>query len=175
MNTALPMWSLPLLLALLGIVLAVGHLGVVPGVIVSVETLLFCGYLIVRARRNVERPRPIANLLPLFPGHLLLLLAIASLEHPDPWALLWAVVPVATLGYDAIASATRFSGRRRVSILVGLYVIIWADLFVLLERIITLKRGSPRGEGMMIAVVLGAVGALFVGVGVYRHWIAAKE
>jgi len=166
-------WSIPLVLALLGIVLAVGNLGLAAGIVVSAETILFCGYLVVRARRSVERP--VANLMTLFPGHLLLLLGIASLERPDPWALLWAIVPVATIAYDAIAASLRPGGRRRLSILIGLYGILWADLFVLLERFIVLKRRSPRGEEMIIAAVLGTVGALFVGLGVYRHWIAAKE
>ncbi|HDL86378.1 MAG TPA: hypothetical protein ENH11_08665, partial [Candidatus Acetothermia bacterium] len=74
---SLPVWSYPLVLALLGIIIAVGRLSTLLQIAVSVETLLFIAYLVIRSRRNITVSHAVANLLPLFPGHLLLLFALS--------------------------------------------------------------------------------------------------
>jgi len=171
MKPTLPIWTIPLLLALLGIVLLVGNLGLAAKVLVAVEALGYCGYLILRARSGA--PRPVSNLLALFPGHLLLLLAISSsLEGPDGLAYVWAVVPPATILYDSISWRGILRPPIRTSISVILYVIIWADLFFLVERLIALTR---EWDERIIIVVLGVVGCVFLGLGLYRHRLAAKE
>ena len=171
MKPSLPVWTIPLLLALLGIVLLVGNLGVVAKVIATVEALGYCGYLILRARSG-DAPRPVSNLLALFPGHLLLLLAISSLEAPDGLAFVWAVVPPATILYDLISWRGILRAPFRTSISAILYAIIWADLFFLVERLIALTR---EWDERIIIVVLGVVGCVFLGLGLYRHRLAAKE
>ena len=171
MKPTLPIWTIPLLLALLGIVLLVGNLGLAAKVLVTVEALGYCGYLILRARSG-DGPRTVSNLLALFPGHLLLLLAISSLERSDGLAYVWAVVPPATVLYDSIAWRGILRAPIRTSISAILYAIIWADLFFLLERLIALTR---EWDERIIIVVLGVVGCVFLGLGLYRHRLAAKE
>jgi len=172
MKTSLPIWTIPLLLAILGITLLVGNLGTASKILVTVEALAYCGYLIVRSRTGGEAPRPVSNLLALFPGHLLLLLAISSLERPNGLAYVWAIVPPATVLYDLIAWRGPLRVPIRTSISAVLYAIIWADLFFLLERLIALTR---EWNETIIIVVLGLVGCVFLGLGLYRHRLAAKE
>ncbi len=172
MKPTLPIWTIPLLLALLGIVVLVGNLGVAANVIVAVESIAYCGYLIARARAAGDAPRPVSNLLALFPGHLLLLLAISSLEAPDSLVYVWAVVPPATVLYDLIAWRSLLRVRVRTSISAVLYAIIWADLFFLLERLIALTR---EWDETILIVVFGLIGCVFLGLGLYRHRLAAKE
>jgi hypothetical protein len=62
-----------------------------------------------------------------------------------------------------------------MSISMILYVILWADLFFLLERAVVLHRQLPGNREIMIAAAFGLAGALFLSMGIYRHWIAAKE
>jgi len=172
MKPSLPVWTIPLLLAILGITLLVGNLGTAAKVVVTVEALTYCGYLIARARTAGEAPRPVSNLLALFPGHLLLLLAISSLEGPDGLAYVWAIVPPATVLYDLISWRGLLRAPIRTSISAFLYAIIWADLFFLLERLIALTR---EWNETIIIVVLSLVGCVFLGLGLYRHRLAAKE
>jgi hypothetical protein len=172
MKPTLPVWTIPLQLAILGIVLLIGQLGTVAKVVVSAEALAYCGYLIARARSRQDAPRPVSNLLALFPGHLLLLVALSSLEAPDGLAYVWAIVPPATVLYDLIAWRGLLRATIRTSISAVLYAIIWADLFFLLERLIALTRDWDE---TMIIVVLGLVGCVFLGLGLYRHRLAAKE
>ena len=172
MKSTLPVWTIPLLLAILGIALLVGNFGLGAKALVSAETLAYCGYLIVRARRADDAPRPVSNLLALFPGHLLLLMAISSLAAPDRLAFVWAIVPPATVLYDLMAWKGLLRKPIRTSISAILYVIIWADLFFLLERLIALTR---EWDETIIIVVLSLVGSVFLGLGLYRHRLAAKE
>jgi len=174
MRTSTPAWTLPLALALLGIVLVVGNLGALPMVLAIVGTVGYVAYAIVQSRRESDA-KPPSNLMALFPGHLLLLFAISTLDAPDTLAMLWAIIPVVTVGYDWMARQTTGSPRRRVSILLGLYAILWADVIVLLERTIAMKRGLARGEEILIAVAFGLAGSLFIGLGIYRHWHTVKE
>ena len=172
MKPTLPIWTIPLLLAILGIVVLAGNLGLAANLLASVEALGYCGYLIARARASDGAPRPVSNLLPLFPGHLLLLLAIASIQVPDVLAYAWAAVPAATVLYDLIAWKRWLRAPVRASISAVLYAIIWADVFFLLERVIALTR--EWDETILIAV-FGLVGCVFLGSGLYRHRLAAKE
>ena len=170
----LPIWSIPLLLTVLGIILLVGNLSLPLGVVAAAETLVASGYLIHRARTPGGGRRPVSNLIALFPGHLLLLLAIALLPEPDRLAALWAIVPIATLAYDLV-SRNAPEGVVRTSISIGLYAILWAVLFALLERIIAIQRGFGPGGETIAAVAFGVFGILFISLGIYRHWRAGKE
>lgn len=172
---ALPIWSIPFLLAVVVIVLLVGNLSSSLAAVVVLETVMYSGYLILRSRCAAGGLKPVANILPLFPGHLLLLLAVSSLPAPDRLVALWAILPVASIAYDAITVWVPLRTRGRASILTSLYCIIWADLFYLLERVIALKRGFARNEEMIAAIAFGAIGILFLSLGIYRHRRAAKE
>jgi 4-hydroxybenzoate polyprenyltransferase len=131
---------------------------------------------VLRSARKTpgKQARPVSNVLSLFPGHLLLLLAISLLPNPDGLAGLWAVVPIVSVAYD-LAATNATGSKLRTSILIGLYAILWAVLFTLLERVIAIGRGLERGEETMTAVVLGTFGMLFISLGIYRHWRAGKE
>ena len=172
MKPTLPVWTIPMLLALVGIVVLVGNLGLVANLVVAIESLGYCGYLIVRSRAGADAPRAVSNLLALFPGHLLLLLALSTLETPDGLAFAWAIVPPATVIYDLLAWRSWLRARIRSSISAVLYAIIWADLFFLLERLIALTR---EWDETILIVVFGLVGCAFLGLGLYRHRLAAKE
>jgi hypothetical protein len=175
MKRQLPIWSIPFLLALAGIAALIGNLGAVVSVVIGTETVLFCTYLVLLARREPSGPQPTANVLSLFPGHLLVLIMIALLDKPDLLAWCWTLVPVATLAYDFVGRSGGGTPRIRLSISVFLYGILWADLFFLVERAIVLHRQLSGMSEIMIAVAFGLVGALFLSLGVYRHRIAAKE
>jgi hypothetical protein len=172
----LPAWSYPLVLVLLGIVIAVGHLPLSFQIGVAVETLLFIGYLVFRSRRALHESWAVANLLPLFPGHLLLLFALAVVDNPGTLLLVvWMAIPLASILYDTVASRRWTRIARQMSLLAGLYCIIWAALFVILERVIALGREIQGSGEIWLIVVFGFVGVVFLAAGVYRHWYAVKS
>ena len=170
----LPIWSIPLLLVMFGITLFVGNLSPVVSLVVGVEVVGICAYLLWRGRRETGTKRSVSNVLSLFPGHLLLLLAVSLIEAPDGLASLWAIVPIATIVYDQ-ASLRMRAGWARTSILIGGYAILWAVLFALLERLIAIRRAvDPRGE-IIVAAAIGVFGLLFISLGIYRHIRTGKE
>jgi len=175
MRSTLPVWSIPFLLALVGIAAFVGRLGTAVLLVIGFETVLVSVYLILRVRGEPSNRQPVSNLLSLFPGNLLVLLIIALLDHPNTLAWLWTIVPVATLAYDAFGRSEKPSSFVRMSISLILYGILWADLFFLLERAVVLHRQISGNREVMIAAGFGLVGALFFALGVYRHRIAIKE
>ena len=169
-STTLPSWSYPLILGLVGIVLFIGGFSAALNAGIGVESVLFLGYVILRARRPAPTSQAPAKLLPLFPGHLLLLFAIAVLPAPQTvLAAAWMVVPAATVFYDITGRWTTRRERLKVSILVGLYCIIWADLFFVLERVIALARNVSGNTEIIVAAVFGVVGTVFICIGTYRH------
>jgi hypothetical protein len=169
----LPRWSYPFILVLLGIVLYIGALSSVLRIGVGVETVLFLVYLLLRSRRTRHQPPIPARVLPLFPGHLLLLLALSLLPAPPAvLAVLWMVVPLSSVTYDFVASWSRLGSRFTVSILSILYCIIWADLFILMERIVVLGRGLRGTWEIVTGVGFALLGVLWLFLGVFRHWKA---
>jgi len=175
MRQPLPIWSIPFLLALVGIVAWIGHLSPTLLLVVGLETLIVSGYMIFQSRGETSEQQPCSNLLPLFPGHLLVLIIIALLDEPNTLAWLWTLVPLSTLAYDVVGRSQKLSSVLRMSISMILYGILWADLFFLLERAVVLHRQISGSQEVMIAAAFGIVGALFLSLGVYRHWMAAKE
>jgi len=162
-------WSYPLILALLGIVLWIGNISPDLKAGLVAETLLFLGYLMVfsRGRKTTSSG---ANLISMFPAHLLLLLVILLLPAFNIRLIfVWMVIPAATISYDFVASRSLFSNGVSKSILSGLYCIIWADLFFLLERAVALGRGLTDNKEVVVAAVFCVIGALFLSIGVYRH------
>lgn len=175
MKSPLPIWSIPFLLALIGITALIGHLSPSVLLVAGIETIAFSVYLILRSRTAPSEQQPSSSILPLFPGHLLVLIIIALLDHPDTLAWLWTIIPLATLAYDAVGRSATLSSVVRISISMILYGILWADLFFILERAVVFHRQLSGEQEIMIAAGFGIVGALFISLGVYRHWITAKE
>ena len=178
---SLPAWSYPLVLALLGITLAVGHLPTFLQIAISVETLLFIVYLIIRSRRklaadNAIESHPVANLLPLFPGHLLLLFALSIIPGQNTGLVaLWMIIPAVSVLYDLVSLSEGQPVPKQVSILTVLYCIIWADLFALLERVVALGRDLHGASEIKLIVVFGVLAVVFLAAGVYRHVYAIKS
>ncbi len=172
----LPVWSYPLILALLGITIVVNDLPISFQIAVSVETLLFITYLYTRSHRSKVTIGWASNLLALFPGHLLLLFALSSvIEQSTAWIALWMMIPAASVLYDQLALVNGKLSSVRVSILIGLYCIIWGSAFVLLERVISLGRGLEGAAEITLMALFGVVGVVFLAVGVYRHLSAIKS
>lgn len=173
---SLPVWSYPLVLALLGITVAVGHLSTSLQIAVSGETLLFIVYLVVRSRRNVTASHAVAHLLPLFPGHLLLLFALSIVPGQNTGlVIMWMIIPVASVLYDLVSLQEGLAVSTRVSILTVLYCIIWGDLFALLERVVALGRGIHGAGEIKLIVIFGVLAVAFLTAGVYRHLYAIKS
>ena len=143
--------------------------------VVGVETLLFAGYLVLRSRAQSSDYQPSTNVLSLFPGHLLVLLIIALLDDPSFLAWLWTIIPLSTVAYDAASRSATLPSVVRISISMILYGILWADLFFVLERAIVLHRNLSGKAEIMIAAGFAVAGTLFIALGVYRHWMTAKE
>ncbi|HDS28988.1 MAG TPA: hypothetical protein ENN96_00725, partial [Candidatus Acetothermia bacterium] len=124
MVSATPVWMIPFLLLLTGLIAWIGNLSAPVIGVVLAEMLLVCGYLLVRSRRPATKRAPVSRLLPLLPGHLLVLMMIALLESPDRLAWLWMIVPAATVAYDAWGRRDVRSPRAGVSISIALYGIL---------------------------------------------------
>lgn len=175
MEKSLPVWSIPFLLTLAGIAALIGGLSTVVIMVIGLETLAVSAYLVIRARDERSDRRPVANLLPLFPGHLLVLIIIALLDRPNMLAWLWTIIPVATIAYDVVGRSTRSSPKARLSISMILYCILWIDVFFLLGSAVVLHRQISGTGEIVITAAFGLAGTLFLLLGVYRHRIAAKE
>ncbi|MEA3238803.1 MAG: hypothetical protein U9Q94_03355 [Candidatus Bipolaricaulota bacterium] len=172
---SLPAWSYSLVLALQGIVIVVGRLPTSLQIAVSVETVLFVAYLIIRSRRDTTQTQAVSNLLPLFPGHLLLLFALSIIPGQNTGLVaLWMVIPATSVLYDLVSLRKRKLAPKQVSILTVLYCIIWADLFVLLERVVALGRDLHGASEIKLIVVFGVLAVVFLAAGVYRHVCAIK-
>ena len=87
----------------------------------------------------------------------------------------WTIIPLATIAYDAASRSATLPSVVRVSISMILYGILWADLFFVLERAIVLHRNLSGKAEIMIAAGFAVAGTLFIVLGVYRHWMTAKE
>jgi len=176
MKDTLPVWSYPLLLALLGIVISVGRLPASLQIAISGETLLFIAYLFLRSRRDTSGSRAVANFLPLYPGHLLLLFALSTVPGQNTFLIvMWMAIPAVSVLYDAVSLGSGPAVSRRISILAVLYCIIWADLFALLERVVALGRGIHGAGEIKLIVVFGVLALIFLAAGVYRHMYAIKS
>jgi len=121
MRKQLPVWTIPFLLALVGITAFIGHLSAAVLIVIGVETLIVSAYLVILARGEPSGRQPTSNLLSLFPGHLLVLIMIAMLDQPNTLAWLWTLVPLTTLAYDAVGRSAAFSVVVRMSISMILY------------------------------------------------------
>lgn len=169
----LPIWSLPFLVVLWGIVLYVGHLPLGLALGSGLPVMGTCVYAIWRSRSPVDQ-RPVSNVLSLLPGHLLLLLGLTWVRASNGWIALWILVPVLSVAYDAVSLLVR-NQRLRTSTATSLYAILWAVLFVLLERLVAIGRALEGGEEIIVAAVIGVFGVAFISLGTYRHLRIGKE
>ena len=164
-------WTYPFLLSATGLILYVARWPAAAQAAIASTVAAYVVYAAATRRRPRARPA-ISELIALLPGHLMLLLA-AGYVAPETTFLvyLWLAVPVATIAYDA-TFRWAFPPRVAASISSGLYAIIWADLATLLERILARARGLSGRSEFLMAAVLAVVWAVFVGIGIYRHWRA---
>ncbi len=175
-KNSLPAWSYPLIIALLGIVVAVGQLSSPLQIAVSAETVLFIAYLLVRSRRDVSESRAVSHLLPLFPGHLLLLFALSIVAGGNVLLVgLWMIIPAASVLYDYVARSKGLGSAGQVSILAVLYCIIWADLFAVLERVVAIGRDLHGAGEIKLIAGFGILAVVFLTAGVYRHLHAIES
>jgi len=164
-----PSLTYPFILALLVLIFIWGNISMLLKTAVGVETVLFLGYLIFNAPKK-GRLAPMSNIVGLFPGHLLLLVAMSFLSSLGPGLFfLWMLIPAASAVYDYLGRGVRITGRAKKSILAGLYCIIWADVFFLLERIIVVGRGYSGLKEIILGVVLFVIAGWFLSIGAYRH------
>jgi hypothetical protein len=172
MTSPVPLWALPFVLVLLGVALFFGRFSAAVSAVAAVATLSAVVYLVLRGRIRGDR-RPVADLLALLPGHLLLLFGLGTLDKPDALGLVWVCLPVGSLAYDGLSARPAFRGQR--SILAGLYGIIWLVVFFLLERFVAERKGLSGHAETVAAVAFGAIGVVFVLTGIARHRRAVKE
>lgn len=173
MTPALPVWTFPFLLVLLGVALVVGHFSPPVQVASGVASLAAIAYAGVAPRLHRGGGRPVSNLLALLPGHLLLLFGVGTLARPDVLGVVWCSLPIGSVVYDWLSAHGPFAGR--TSILAGLYAILWLVVFFLLERLIVLGKGIAGHAAIVTAVAFGAISVVFVVTGTIRHRRAVKE
>lgn len=173
MTAPLPVWMLPFVLGLLGIALAFGRFSALAAGAAAASTLLAVAYAAIVSRARREGRRPVANLLALVPGHLLLLFGLGLLPQPDGLGFVWAALPAGSVVYDWVGTRRPFRGR--TSILAWLYAILWLVVFFLLERLIALGRGLSGRAEAVTAVACAAIGVAFVVTGTLRHRRSVKE
>jgi hypothetical protein len=172
MKPSIALWAMPFALVLLVLALAFGHFALASAAVTATATVAALVYIALAARRPRAR-RPVADLLALLPGHLLLLFGLGMLDRPDALAFVWAALPLGSVVYDALSVRRPFRGR--TSILFGLYAILWLVVFFLLERLIVVRKGLSGHAEVGTAVAFGAVGLVFVVVGFLRHRRAVEE
>jgi hypothetical protein len=173
MTSPLPLWALPFVIVLLGVALFFGRFSMPVAVFAATTTMCAIVYIALGERVRRDGGRPVANLLALLPGHLLLLFGVGTLPRPDVLGLIWGSLPLGSLVYDWVSTRRPFPWRR--SILTGLYAIIWLVVFLLLERLIAERKGILGHAEVVMAVAFGAIGVVFVVTGIVRHRRVVKE
>ncbi len=170
----LAFWTYPLIAALLVIVLLVNSTPLLWSVLVTVGCLGWLGYAWWMDQK-ADRPKPLAGLITLLPGHLLLLFAILFTSGSDLWLMVvWLLVIPWTIVYDAVGrSASGWTGRTSIS--AGSYAIIWAALLFLLERVIVAGRGLEGSVAAVLAACFAVFGCGFIYVGIQRHRRAGRS
>ncbi|MBN1859811.1 hypothetical protein JW848_11505 [Candidatus Bipolaricaulota bacterium] len=161
-------WTYPLIVALAAIVLFVNSAPLVWSLFVGLGCLAWLVYA-WRTNRRTDCPKPLAGLIALLPGHLLLLFAILFTAGADRWLMIvWLLVIPWTIVYDAVGRSA-YGWRGRTSISAGSYAIIWSALLFLLERAIVVGRELEGSAGAVIAACFAVFGCGFVFVGIQRH------
>ena len=111
-----------LTIALGALVLVLGSFSLAERIILGVTILTFLGYKIFREQRGFRFELVKGNLLPLFPGHLLLLLGLATMKNYSTELLgIWIAIVALTIGLDLWANSV---GAGRWALLTGTYCLI---------------------------------------------------
>ncbi len=169
-------WTYPLIVALAAMVLFVNSTPLVWSLLVSLGCLIWLFYAWrTDTSRPSDRPKPLAGLITLLPGHLLLLFAILFTAGANRRLMIvWLLVIPLTILYDAVGRSAR-GWKGRTSISAGSYAIIWSALFFLLERVIVVGRAVGGSVATAVAVCFAAFGCGFVFIGIQRHRRAGRS
>ena len=170
----LAMWTYPLIAALLAVVLLVNRVPLAWSLLVTAGSLCWLLYA-WWSDRQTDGPKPLAGLITLLPGHLLLLFAVLFTAGADlALMIVWLLVIPWTIIYDAAGRST-YGWKGRTSISAGSYAIIWAALLFLLERVIVVGRGLEGSVAAVLAACFAVFGCGFIYVGIQRHRRAGRS
>jgi hypothetical protein len=159
-----------LAIALGALVLAVGGFSLEGRIAVGATVVLFLGYKVFREHQGFRFELVKENLLHLFPGHLLLLLALALQDNfsADSLILLivWIGVVAATVLLDWAANAL---GGERWGVLASLYCLVFGGIFYLIREILV-RSDKVAIQSDVVSMIVGIVGAIYLALAVYRFY-----
>lgn len=147
--------------------LALGRFSPAERFVTGAVIALFFLYLIFRERRGFRKEYAWKNLLGLFPGHLLLLFAIATTKSYNSYLLLvWIAMVGATLGFDILANRKEFKMQR--GILGMLYCAVWVDLFFLIRQLVVSGGRLSERTGFMVSIGITIFAIIYLLTAIYR-------
>jgi len=156
-----------LTIALGALVLALGSFSLAERVILGATILIFLGYKIVREQRGFRFELVKGNMLPLFPGHLLLLLGLTTMKSYTTELLgIWIAIVALTIGLDLFAN---LFGVERWALLAGIYCLIVGGVFYLIRELFVRSEKFSE-QSAVISLVIGIVGGLYLALAVYRFY-----
>ncbi|MBI1742529.1 hypothetical protein HYR54_05610 [Candidatus Acetothermia bacterium] len=156
-----------LTISLGALVLALGSFSLAERVILGATILIFLSYRIFREQRGFRFELVKGNMLPLFPGHLLLLLGLATMKSYTTELLgIWIVIVVLTIGLDLLAN---LMGAERWALLAGTYCLIFGGVFYLIrELFVRSEKFSEQSAAISLGIGIG--GGLYLALAVYRFY-----
>lgn len=162
-------WDKPLIIALAILVLTLGNFYIWDRVITGIGIFLFFIYYLYREKEGFARQLAVRNLMGLFPGNLLLLLGISTMEACRSYLLwIWLLVLLGTVVFDFLANRSKINLSIPKTLLGGIYLFIWSSIFFLIYMWITLGgKVSPEIKAYLSWGII-AVGAVFLSIGIYR-------
>ena len=156
-----------LTIALGALVLVLGSFSLAERIILGITILIFLGYKIFREQRGFRFELVKGNLLQHFPGHLLLLLGLATRKSYTTELLgIWIAIVALTIGLDLLAN---FFGAERWALLTGTYCLIVGGIFYLIRELFVRSEKFSE-QSPVISLVIGIVGGLYLALAVYRFY-----
>jgi len=152
------------------LVLAVGDFSTEGRILIGATIVLFLSYKIFRERQGFRFELVKENLLHLFPGHLLLLMALSFQNNfrADSMLLLaiWVGIVAFTLLLDLAANAL---GGERWVLLASLYCLVFGGVFYLIKEIL-IHSEKLAVQSDLVTFWVGFGGAIYLALAVYRFY-----
>lgn len=149
--------------------MVLGDFHIMERIITGLCIAVFFIYLLYRERKGFEKQLAVRNLMGLFPGNLLLLLGISTMDNYRSylvWA--WLMIIFGTMLFDLLANRSKITSKLKKILFGGIYLFIWADIFFLLYMWIRVSAKISPQVKVYLSWGIGTVGVLFLLVGSYR-------
>lgn len=162
-------WDKPLIIALAVLVLTLGDFHIGERIATGIGIVFFFIYYLYREKKGFRRQLAVRNLMGLFPGNLLLLLGISTMNNYRAYLLwVWLAILLGTGMFDFLANKIRIDSSLPKALLGGTYLFIWSSIFFLIYMWIIMGGKVSSEVKAYLSWGIVAVGVVFLSIGLYR-------